>query len=147
MTHHLCLAHMPERISKNTKSKGGDPTLPKQEQPLVGPQAVRFDTFSLLRWSLMTHGGYVTYPHKDANGLCTWLYANVGVKVLAILEPRYSPEHATRRAQFKLNSDVMRHWEHNKVSDMYTTFLAPGDMLFDFRALRLLHFELTLPVS
>jgi hypothetical protein len=81
----------------------------------------------------MTHGGYATYPHKDANGLCTWIFAHVGVKIWAILEPKYmQPEHDTRPAQFKLHYQMTGapfRWNYEEASDMYTAFLAPGDML------------------
>jgi hypothetical protein len=133
MTHHECHAHMPQRISTNLRLYGkrdAPPTLPKTEQPLTGPQAVRFDSFSMLRWTLMAHGGYVTYLHKDSNGLCTWVFAHVGVKIWAIKEPKYSdPEHNTRHRQFKLHHDMMQDWELDPASGMYTTFLAAGDMM------------------
>jgi hypothetical protein len=114
------------------------PTLPLNQQPLVGPQSVRFDTVSMLRWTLMTHGGYATYPHKDANGKCTWMFAHVGVKVWAIMEPKYSSTmHNTRSAQFRLHRQMMDapfEWKFEKAANMYTTFLEPGDMLYDFSA-------------
>jgi hypothetical protein len=110
-------------------------SLPTQEQPLVGPQALRYDHVSIIRWNLISHGGYGTYPHKDANGLCTWIFAHVGVKIWAILEPKYlSPQHDRRAAQFKLHTRMMGApftWQYEQASDMYTSFLAPGDMLYD----------------
>ena len=135
VTHHEYYAHMPERMPAQMASKSTSvPNLPKAQQPLVGPQAVRFDTFLMLRWTLMAHGGYVTYPHKDANGLCTWIFVHVGVKVWAIFEPTcLSPDHDSCRGQFKLHEQIMGApltWDYEKVSDMYTTFLAPGDLLY-----------------
>jgi hypothetical protein len=119
-------------IAPKTKSNSA-PTIPGREQPLVGPQVVRFDNVSMLRWTLMTCGGYATYNHKDANGVCTWMFAHTGVKIWAIPEPKYlSPEHNTCHGQFKLHYKMMGApllWEYEQASDMYTTFLAPGDML------------------
>jgi len=134
MTHHACHAHLPEGQSQTAKSIPVD-SLPNHEQSLIGPQALRYDQVSMLRWTLMTHGGYATYPHKDANGLCTWIFAHVGVKIWAIMEPKYlSPQHDKRAAQFKLHIQMMGapfSWHYEHASDMYTAFLAPGDMLYD----------------
>jgi len=121
-------------MSTAPKAKSNSaPKIPDREQNLVGPQVIRFDNVSMLRWTLMTHGGYATFNHKDANGMCTWMFAHTGVKIWAILEPKYlSPEHDTRRAQFNLHYKIMGApllWEYEEASDMYTTFLAPGDML------------------
>jgi hypothetical protein len=129
MTHHGCYAHQPERMSQKARA-GPLPSLSSHEQALVGPQALRFDQVSMLRWTLISHAGYATYPHKDANGLCTWIFAHVGVKIWAVMEPKYlSPQHNKRAAQFTLHTRIMNSWQDEQASDMYTVFLAPGDML------------------
>ena len=134
MTHHACHAHLPKRISQKARAMPVD-SLPSHEQSLVGPQALRYDHVSMIRWTLISHGGYSTYPHKDANGLCTWIFAHVGIKIWAILEPKYlSPHHNKRAAQFKLHTQMMGapfNWQYEEASDMYTVFLAPGDMLYE----------------
>lgn len=134
MTHQLCHAHLPDGPPNLEKLLSKSlPIIPDVERPLVGPQTVRFDSFSMLRWTLLGHGGYATYPHKDANGLCTWIFAHVGIKVWAIMEPKYvKTEHDTRRTQFKLHKAMMGapfDWDYEKDSNMYTTFLAPGGMM------------------
>jgi hypothetical protein len=114
------------------KKRTAAPISSVQTQQLSGPQVIRMDTLTMLRWNLMCHGGYVTYPHKDANGLCTWIYAHVGVKVWAILEPRYLPSHVSRKSQMDLHYDIMGApvtWTFEKASSMYTTFLGAGDVL------------------
>ena len=88
----------------------------------------------MLRWTLLAHSGYVTYPHKDANGLCTWIFAHAGIKIWAILEPRYvSKQHKERFQQFKLHCKMLNtplSWEYEQCSGTYSMFLAPGDMLW-----------------
>jgi hypothetical protein len=134
ITHQECHAHMPARPSIQRGKGGSLPTTATTEQPLVGPQTIRYDTGSMLRWSLLTHGGYVTYPHKDANGLCTWIFAQTGIKIWAILDPSYvSPDHHKRSAQFGLHSKMMYaplRWDFEEHSGRYSVFLAPGDMLW-----------------
>lgn len=89
--------------TKNAKS-GSLLKIPRNEQSLVGPQAVCFDNFSIQCWTLMTHGSYTAYPHKDVNRLCTWIFTHVGVKIWAIMEPKYTlSEHDSRCAQFDLH--------------------------------------------
>jgi hypothetical protein len=132
MTHQDCYTHLPTKF-QHTKAPTTSFTIPKVEQSLVGPQAVRMDSFTMLRWDLVTHAGFPTFIHKDANGLCTWIFSHVGVKIWAILEPKYSTDHRTRTKQFALHkrmldSPTSSDWD--QASTMYTTFLAPGDMLY-----------------
>jgi hypothetical protein len=140
ITHHDCYAHQPVKRTMNKQTKYNSVlTRPAKEQSLLGPQTVRMDSMTMLRWCLMAHGTFVTYPHKDANGLCTWIYAHVGVKIWAILEPVYTfPSHDSRESQFELHGRMMHApivWEYEEVSKMYTAFLEPGDMMFVLKCL------------
>ena len=83
-------------------------------------------------WNLLTHPGFVTYPHKDANDLCTWIYAHQGVKVWGILRPTYNAEKGSKEDVFKAHDAMVRppadlSWDNE--SEMYTIFLAAGDLL------------------
>ncbi|KAG6369558.1 hypothetical protein JVT61DRAFT_14261 [Boletus reticuloceps] len=37
-------------------------------------------------WDLMTHGGFVTYPHHDASGLCTYMNVRSGTRIWAYID-------------------------------------------------------------
>lgn len=43
------------------------------ETDRLGPATLNYDIVKILAWLLWTHGGSLTYPHMDANGLATWL--------------------------------------------------------------------------
>ena len=46
---------------------------------------VQADLHKYRLWSLITGGGYYTYPHVDGSGLCTWISVTHGSKYWAIL--------------------------------------------------------------
>lgn len=46
-----------------------------------GVQAMMGDTERLRGWDLLTHGGFLTYPHHDAAGLCTYVTVQCGTKL------------------------------------------------------------------
>jgi hypothetical protein len=94
--------------------------------------AVSVDNLKLSRWSLLTHPGFVTGAHKDANGLCTWIYAHQGVKIWGVLKPSHASELLSKEELFKLHEAMLAPYGHpswDSNSDMYTVCLAPGDLL------------------
>jgi hypothetical protein len=133
VTHHDSYAHLSARVmDKEPTKKTLKPLMPTTEQGVMGPQVVRIDSLYMLRWTLLTHGGYVTYPHVDANGLLSWLCSDFGVKIWAILNPKYAADDDTRAKHFRLHGKMMNSpvsWTFEEASDMYTTFLSPGDVL------------------
>ena len=48
------------------------------ESGLVGPQLMHFDNWRGSGWDVITHGGFLTYPHHDAAGLLTFSYMRAG---------------------------------------------------------------------
>ena len=94
--------------------------------------AMSVDNLRLSRWNLLTHPGFVTGAHKDANGLCTWVYAHQGVKIWGVLTPSHKPDSCTKEQLFEEHDTMLApfgdtSWDTN--SSMYTIFLAPGDLL------------------
>jgi hypothetical protein len=94
--------------------------------------AVSVDNLRLSRWNLLTHPGFVTGVHKDANGLCTWVYAHQGVKIWGVVKPSHESDLCSKEDRFKLHEAMLAPygdplWDSN--SDIYTIFLAPGDLL------------------
>lgn len=47
---------------------------------LLGPQLAHVDTWRSAGWDVMTHGGFLTFPHHDAGGLITFSYIRAGSK-------------------------------------------------------------------
>jgi hypothetical protein len=114
-------------------------TIPKhnQEQVVAGPQVIRMCTWQMMQWNLLTHAGFVTFPHKDANGLCTWIYSHTGVKIWAIIEPKCTTQHNTRNKLNELHRRIC-YSETEQLAenaDIFTTFLSPGDILQVFMIL------------
>ncbi|KAI6016262.1 hypothetical protein BKA83DRAFT_4497885 [Pisolithus microcarpus] len=54
---------------------------PDNGKEFFGVQTIHGDTERLRGWDLMTHGGFLTYPHHDAGGLCTYITVRSGTKV------------------------------------------------------------------
>lgn len=110
------------------------PTLKDQELTEMQskiPQVIRLSTWKIMQWNLMTHAGFATFPHKDANGFCTWIYAHVGIKIWAIIRPRYTEKHDTpwklanlHRMIMDANADQL-----DQHGDISTVFLSAGDLL------------------
>jgi hypothetical protein len=48
-------------------------------------RAVLQDQPASQNWLLLTHGGFFTYCHHDAEGNCTFVIVNSGAKIWAIL--------------------------------------------------------------
>ena len=96
-------------------------------------ESVRLAAVKMSQWNLLTHAGFVTYPHKDANGVCTWIYAHQGVKVWGILRPTYTSEHNSKEDLFKVHEAMIKppgDFSWGDQSQMYTIFLAAGDLLY-----------------
>jgi hypothetical protein len=51
-------------------------------------------------WELHTHGGFVTYPHHDAAGLCTYVYPRSGAKLWTVITPHLK-DYSDRKALFE----------------------------------------------
>ena len=57
----------------------------------AGPHYVPFEAWRMLNWNLLTHRGYVTYPHHDAAGLCTFVGVRDGAKIWTLYAPADGP--------------------------------------------------------
>lgn len=71
-----------------------------REKQFYGVQSILGDSERLRGWDLMTHGGFLTYPHHDAGGLCTYVTVRSGSKIWAYIGNRKSSP-STRQALFK----------------------------------------------
>ncbi|KAI5982790.1 hypothetical protein F5J12DRAFT_900032 [Pisolithus orientalis] len=60
-----------------------------------GVQAVLGDVKRLHGWDLLMHGGFVTYPHHDAAGLCTYITVQSGSKIWGYFDTPGSQDAST----------------------------------------------------
>lgn len=64
----------------------------KIQQPVKiepgGPRVIRSPTWSSQGWRLATHPGFVTFPHHDCCGMCTYVVGNAGCKLWAVMRPK-----------------------------------------------------------
>jgi hypothetical protein len=95
--------------------------------------SIQMASLKMSRWNLLTHPGFVTYPHKDANGLCTWVYAHQGVKIWGVLKPTSKSDACSQEDMFRAHAAMTTppgdiSWDDN--SKMYTIFLSAGDLLY-----------------
>ncbi|KAG6374927.1 hypothetical protein JVT61DRAFT_3672 [Boletus reticuloceps] len=51
-----------------------------------GPKAIRAATWTSQGWRLLTHTGYITFPHHNCCRMCTYVVGNAGAKLWAILQ-------------------------------------------------------------
>ena len=58
----------------------------KGKRNFVGVQTVSTDVDRVRGWDLLTHGGFVTYPHHDASGLATFVNVRSGSKIWAYID-------------------------------------------------------------
>lgn len=80
-------------ISDNVNAKAATMNsthLPKtgknEHKKYYGVQIISGDSERVRGWDLMTHGGFVTYPHHDASGLCTYVTVRSGTKIWAYID-------------------------------------------------------------
>jgi hypothetical protein len=84
-----------------------------------------------MQWNAITHGGYIDHQQKYPNGFCTWLYAHVGVKILAIIRPKYTTDDTTPHKVNNLHSRIV-HSEPEGLrehADVFSIFLSAGRVL------------------
>lgn len=66
---------------------------------VFGPQVVAYDFVRSRLWDLVTHAGFLTYAHHDANGYHTWTTPQSGAKIWIIIRPKDSDTGVLTRAQ------------------------------------------------
>jgi len=96
------------------------------------PFVMSWDMWKSCLWDLFTHAGFLTYPHHDAAGFCTYVFVREGCKMWGIHRLKVSPIHDTRRKVYDLMRNVLR--PHGNLgymfhTDLYTFFLMRGDVL------------------
>lgn len=99
---------------------------------MLGPRVVLYDVIRAKTWDLLTHGGFVTYIHHDADGQLTWTTCRSGAKIWFIIRPKASEERKAKsmKALFSLYDKLLT--DSNSVPDEFEVaviLLEPGKTL------------------
>lgn len=89
-----------------------------QIHPESQPEAATFDLLRYPSWKLLTHAGFLTLFHYDADGLSTWTSVVNGAKLWCYLKPK--PGHEEDEDP----NHAGPHTHH-----LYVLLLTPGTIL------------------
>ncbi|KAF8134211.1 hypothetical protein EV363DRAFT_1160900 [Boletus edulis] len=97
-----------------------------------GPKVIRSPTWSSQGWRLITHPGYVTLPHHDCCGMCTYVVGNAGAKVWATMRPKRGKCPSSLQGLVEAFTIATTLSEQGTFpdADIATVCLEEGDMLF-----------------
>ncbi|KAI5981118.1 hypothetical protein EDD15DRAFT_2380326 [Pisolithus albus] len=94
---------------------------------LNGPQLMHFDTWRSCAWDIITHGGFLTYPHHDATGFLTYSYVRAGAKLWGYI-------HLDNVDEFD-SQDVSARWrnyyKHPMATETYDKNVIVGTVLLE----------------
>lgn len=58
-------------------------------------------------WDLLTHGGFLTYAHHDADGQMTWTACRSGAKLWVSVNPKDTSKYKTKESLFRLYDKLL----------------------------------------
>jgi hypothetical protein len=58
-------------------------------------------------WTLLTHGGFLTYAHHDADGQMTWTACSSGAKLWVTINPKDMSKYKTKESLFRLYDKLL----------------------------------------
>ena len=98
----------------------------------IGPKVIFYDAIRSKSWDLLTHGGFATYVHHDADGQMTWVTCRSGAKLWFIIHPKASEERKrkTLKTLFRLYDTLLT--DSNSVPkefEVSVILLEPGQTL------------------
>ncbi|KAG1724834.1 hypothetical protein EDD22DRAFT_961751 [Suillus occidentalis] len=88
------------------------------------------ENFTMKGWGLLSHAGFLTYPHHDAEGMLTWVRLEAGLKFWAIFRLRSGRTdriHLQELCVKLANYNVHKTWIH-KHCDGEVVTLRAGDI-------------------
>jgi hypothetical protein len=97
----------------------------------IGPRVQLTDQEDAGRWVLITHGGFFTYQHHDAEGFCTHMEVTCGGKIWAILDPDSIRRVKVREELWEVMDEVFQRLGRLDSQEQVagTLLLEPGDVL------------------
>ncbi len=96
-----------------------------------GPQVLPVDMLNVRSWDILTHGGFLTYPHRDGTGMGTYSYVRTGAKIWVYLRPDIDDLHPRSEAYKALDGafDATEPNLKDYVGTMRAVLLEEGDLL------------------
>lgn len=73
-------------FTQNAKKNKGKAPVTMVEQR--APSTIRSATWTSQGWRLVTHPGFVTFPHHDCCGMGTYVIGNCGAKIWGVIRPK-----------------------------------------------------------
>ena len=70
---------------KARKGKKSSPAVVIGDQ---GPSVIGSPTWTSQGWKIVTHPGFVTFPHHDCCGMCTYVIGTSGAKIWGVMRPK-----------------------------------------------------------
>ncbi|KAG8214274.1 hypothetical protein J3R82DRAFT_9218 [Butyriboletus roseoflavus] len=109
----------------------------KKKEPILkveerGPHVIRSSTWTSQGWRLITHSGFVTFPHHDCCGMGTYVVGNAGAKIWAIMRPKRDrcPADLEELSSVLRTSTTLSEDGTYPGSDVVTICLEEGDVMF-----------------
>ena len=93
----------------------------------TGPRHLMFNFVQSRSWNLLTHGGFLTYAHHNANGQMTWTACHSGAKLWVCINPK---DTKTKEALFQSNDKLLS--DNDEVPDDFdisTILLEPDEFM------------------
>lgn len=97
-----------------------------------GLQIVHFDNWRSSAWDVITHGGFLTYPHHDSVGQMVYAYIRTGAKLWGYLkqaEVDHSDQDAVLKVWSGYYSAPMAADTYNKGVKLGMVLLEPESVL------------------
>ncbi|KAL0945961.1 hypothetical protein HGRIS_012239 [Hohenbuehelia grisea] len=92
------------------------------------PQSFNRDFYALNEWKLLTSAGYLTFPHHNAGGLCTYITMKTGLKIWGFFVPKSSPGVPSIHLPDAVDAILeLENWK--AFADLYLIMLTPGCVL------------------
>lgn len=94
---------------------------------LNGLQLMHFDAWRSCAWDVITHGGFLTYPHHDATGFLTYSYVQAGAKIWAYIHLDKVDELNSHDVATKWNA----YYKHPMATETYDKNVIIGTVLLE----------------
>ena len=89
-----------------------------------------YNFVQLRSWNLLTHGGFLTYAHHNANGQMTWTTCHSGAKLWVFINPKDTSKYKMKEALFQLYDKLLS--DNDEVPadfDISTILLEPDEFV------------------
>lgn len=102
----------------------------------AGPSETNYDLLTYRRWVLLSGGGFVTWPHYDAAGFCTWTLLTCGAKLWGYVLPKKEGITTSEASKIYLEMAQAMDLYYGSpetdvphLADIFNLLLTPGTLL------------------